>query len=343
VATACAAGAAVLVTGGVLLANTSPSPAQADSVSQPVRIGTTPVEKGDLRGTTVKTGELGGTSGATIPGGVAGTLTSIPDVGSVVKPGDALYRVDDQPVIFFSGTLPQWRAFEQGMTDGPDILQLEEVLHAQGYLDEVATSHFDWHTTRAIRAWQKATGQEQTGRIDLGRIWFGTGAQVVSEHSLHVGDRVSPGSPVYSTTGTTKVVVVDLPVGSPQAKLGGIADVHLPTGATLPGHVTMVGDPSSDDDGRTTVPVTVGFDDGAKVGDLDRVDVTVDFVTETRKQVLSVPVVALGAEAGGGFVVEVRSKSGTSRSVPVKTGLFAGDRVEVSGAIHSGDRVVVPE
>lgn len=345
VATACVTGAAVLVTGGILVLGQNDEPAKTDTVSDIVKTGTAAVERGDLRGTTTKTGKISGTAGSKVPGGPAGTFTSITDVGAVVKPGDALYRVDDQPVTYFAGALPQWRPFEQGMSDGPDVEQLEENLQAWGYMNQAPTEHFDWYTSSAIRRWQKATGQPQTGAIEQGRIWFGQGDQVVSDRMVSVGDQVSPGAPVYETTGTAKIVTVDLPVGSPLAKVGGVVEMVLPTSGRTPGKVSNVGDPMTDDDGKVTVPVTIGFDDPKKVGDLDKVDVTVDFVSETRKDVLSVPVTALGAAAGGGFVVDVvRSGSGrTSKSVPVKVGLFAGDRVEItSGALTAGQNVVVP-
>ncbi|MGA1812589.1 peptidoglycan-binding protein [Frondihabitans sp. 4ASC-45] len=343
VVTACIAGAAVLGTGGVLLAQGSERPADADALSRSLSTGSATVERGDLNGTSTKQGKLHGTPGVTVPGGPEGTLTSIPSVGDVIKPRDDLYRVDNTPVVYFSGVLPQWRAFEQGMDDGPDIQQLEENLFAWGYLDEVATRHFDWHTRVAIEKWQKDTGQKVTGTIEQGRIWFGLGDQVVSERKLPVGSTVSPGTPVYDTQGTTKIVTVNLPVGSPLLRLGGRVTVVLPTGPRVAGKVEALGDPVTDDDGTTTTPVTIGSLDSSKIGDLDRVDVTVDFVSQTRKDVLSVPVTALGAASDGGFVVEVIGTAGATKSVPVTVGLFAGERVEVTGgALKAGDKVVVP-
>ncbi|AMM20076.1 hypothetical protein AX769_07740 [Frondihabitans sp. PAMC 28766] len=331
------------MTGGILLSNRHGDEAKADSVSQTVRTGTAVVDEGDLRGTTTKQGTLAGTPGATVPVGPSGTLTSIPAVGTVVKPRDELYRVDNQPVTYFSGALPQWRAFEQGMNDGPDIKQLEENLHTWGYLGQAPTEHFDWNTRVAIDRWQRDTGQPRTGTIELGRIWFGRGDQVVSDRRVDVGQQVAPGAPAYSTTGTTKVATVDLPVGSPLAKVGGAAEVQVPTVGTLPGKVTRVGDPATDDDGKVTVPVTVSFDDPTKVGGLSRLDVSVDFVSATRKHVLSVPVTALGAKNGGGFVVQTVGDGGVIKNVSVEVGLFAGDRVEVTkGALRAGQKVVVP-
>ena len=66
------------------------------------------------------------------------------------------------------------------------------------------------------------------------------------------------------------------------------------------------------------------------------------FTSESRSGVLSVPwcLVALSADQ---FGVEVVDEAGSITRVPVTVGLFAGDRVEVSGdEIAEGQRVVVP-
>lgn len=342
-ATACVSGAALLVTSGILISGVKSDEASAETTRQSVTTAAGLVEKGDLRGTTTKPGTLGRTPGTAVPGGPTGTVTQVPEVGSTVKPRDVLYRVDDLPVTYFSGTLPQWRPFESGMPDGPDVKQLETNLHDWGYLAESATEHFDWLTRAAIQKWQKDSGQTQTGMIEQGRIWFGTGTQVVSEIHADVGSATGPGTGMYSTRGTTKVVTVDLPVGSPLAEKGGVAEVRLPGSATARATVSEIGDPATDDQGKTTVPVTLRFDEPDAAKELDQVEVSVDFVSDTRKDVLSVPVTALGASADGGFVVEVISRDGTTKRAPITVGLFAGERVEVTGgAVRAGDKIVVP-
>ena len=65
-------------------------------------------------------------------------------------------------------------------------------------------------------------------------------------------------------------------------------------------------------------------------------------VVAERKDVLTVPVGALVALAEGGYGVQVVQGS-TSRYVAVKTGMFAGGQVEVSGdGIAEGVTVGVP-
>jgi hypothetical protein len=81
-------------------------------------------------------------------------------------------------------------------------------------------------------------------------------------------------------------------------------------------------------DARIAVTVTIA--DQAALGSLDAAPVDVDFVSEERKDVLAVPVAALLALPQGGFGVEI-VEGNTTHVVPVKTGMFAAGRVEVSG------------
>ena len=66
----------------------------------------------------------------------------------------------------------------------------------------------------------------------------------------------------------------------------------------------------------------------AAAGGPASVDVT--FTAAERRNVLTVPVSALLAADDGGFGVEVVEGSAT-RHVPVRTGLFADGRVEITG------------
>lgn len=330
------------VTGAVLAAGAADRTAEAEAAADAPPVATAEVERGTLTGTTTQTGRLTRPEGPPIGGPIAGTLTEVPAVGTVLHPRDTLYRVDDLPVTFFDGALPQWRAFEPGMTKGPDVQQLEANLHAWGYLRTTPDTVFDARTTAAVTAWQEDAGLERTGIVEKGRLVFQTGEFAVAAVEARLGDEVGGGT-IYSTRRTERVVTVDLPVGSPLARIGTVVQVSLPTGTTAPATVSEVGAPRATDDGKTRVPVTVAFDDPAAPGDLTDASVSADFVSEVREDVLSVPVLALGAAADGGFVVDVVQPDGSTEPVPVETGLFAGDRVEVTGDLEAGDRVVVPE
>jgi len=334
--------AACCVAGTLVVTGATGASDAADEAAPAIATTTGTVERGTLSGTTAQTGKLTRPAGPPIGGPVAGTLTEVPATGTALHARDVLYRVDNAPVVFFEGELPQWRPFEAGMAKGPDVRQLEANLQAWGYLGVAADEVFDWRTTKAVRDWQRDAGLERTGTIELGRVLFHTGELVVDAVEATSGAQVG-GSTVYTTRRTERVVTVDLAVGSPLAVVGTVVRVRLPDGTTAPATVREVGPPRATDDGRTTVTTTVGFDDPTAPGDLTDAGVTADFVSAVREDVLSVPVLALGAAADGGFVVDVVQPDGSTTSVPVETGLFAGDRVEVTGDVEAGDVVVVPE
>jgi peptidoglycan hydrolase-like protein with peptidoglycan-binding domain len=339
-ATAGCAVAAVALVG--LPSGTEDAASAGGSSSSSGQVATAEVVRGDLSGTTTQPGELGVLEGPSVVAGTGGTLTELPAPGAELASRSVLYRVDDTPVVAVEGALPQWRTFEAGMTDGPDVRQLEESLVAWGFLKGAADEEFDARTTAAVKAWQKELGLPRTGVVEKGRVQFVTGSFVVGETSAKVGDQVGGDSPLYATGRSDRIVTVDLPVGSPLAVVGAVVSIHLPDGRAEPGQVSAVGSPQAADGGKTVVPVTVSFDVPDAAGDLDDANVSVDFVSETATDVLSVPVVALGASVDGGFVVDVVGEDGSTTPVTVEVGLFAGDRVEVRGEIAEGDRVVVP-
>ncbi|MBW5255117.1 peptidoglycan-binding protein, partial [Streptomyces sp. P01-B04] len=102
-----------------------------------------------------------------------------------------------------------------------------------------------------------------------------------------------------------------------------------------------------------TVAVVIVFGDQASLGRLQSGPVTVRYAVKQRRNVLAVPVAALVALAEGGYGLEVSGEGdreggtgdGASHGfVPVRTGLFAGGKVEVSGPlVREGMKVRVPE
>jgi hypothetical protein len=71
---------------------------------------------------------------------------------------------------------------------------------------------------------------------------------------------------------------------------------------------------------------------------LDQAAVSVSFEQQKAKNVLSVPVTALLATAGGGYAVQ--EAAAPHRLIPVTPGLFAAGFVQISGAgIYPGLQV----
>ena len=335
---------------------------QAPKTAQVVR--TTLVDQEQVDGTLGYEGEV------SVVSQLMGTLTKLAAKGEVVDRGQALYEVDGRPVRLLFGDRPAWRALGEGVTDGPDVRQLEENLVALGHATSRNLTVDDkWTaaTTAAVKRWQKAVGAEQTGSVQLGEVVFAPAALRVSGHPRAAGAPAQPGNEVLKATLARRVVTVDLDARRQGlAKMGDAVEVVLPGGQRVGAKVADVGavaESSSgdgaggDDDGGSsggqgrgsdgddddpTVKVTVVLDDPAATSGLDQGAVKVLFDGQRADDVLAVPVNALLALAEGGYAVEV--VEGTSRRlVPVETGLFARGQVQVTGAgLAEGTRVVVP-
>lgn len=311
---------------------------------------TATVVRGDLAEQTLVQGSLSHTGERGISGG-EGTLTWVPAAGSVVALGSALFAVDNVSVVLLSGALPQWRAFELGMTRGPDVQQLEASLVELGYFWAEPDDVFDDNTRVGIRLWQEGTGRTVTGEIGLGEVHFSPGPLRVAANTLAVGAATGPSAEILKVTELGKSVTVNLKLAQQKlAVVGASVEVELPGGAKTTGTVTEVDPPREPEksaegggDSAPVVPVTITLDTPEDAASIDRASVRVSFTSETREDVLSVPVGALLALPSGGYGVEVvQPGDGRTKRVKVETGLFAGGLVEVTGkGIDAGSSVVV--
>lgn len=306
------------------------------------------VVRGDLESSTNTSGTLRFADARTIQSAQGGVITAVPAPGSIVLLGGKLYAVDNVPVFLLRGGVPAWRDFGGGMSRGPDVRQLEESLRALGYFTKRPDDEFSGTTTDAIQRWQKASGLAVTGRLMLGSVLFSASDLRIGTVTAHVGDRTGPGGELFATTTTTRIVDAHLKLADQQlAVVGTKVGLDLPGGARTTGIVSSVGTPTeqpgSGEQKETVIPVVVTLDDPAAAGSLQEASVTVSVPSARRENVLSVPVGALLAISPEQFGVEVVEADGTTRKVPVTTGLFAGGRVEISGGgVEAGLRVVVP-
>ncbi|GAA3252481.1 peptidoglycan-binding protein [Nonomuraea helvata] len=307
---------------------------------------TAAVERKTLQETITALGTLRYDASTRLDAGRAGTLTGLPREGRRVKRGGVLHSIDNQPVVLLRGRLPMWRSFESGMRDGPDVRQLERNLDALGHFTGTPDAHFDWYTKVAILRWQDAIGVRETGSIKRGQIVFAPGEVRVAETVAQVGDQVAAGTTVMKLSGLDKVVIADLrPADQGVAKVRGKVTVNLPGGRATTGTIARVGAPRQRADGgekTVVVPVSITLDRPSAAGSLQEVSVSIDFPTARREDVLTVPVAALIALPDGGYGVEVVGDATTTRTVTVRTGLFAGGSVEVTGDGLAGQEVVVP-
>jgi hypothetical protein len=178
--------------------------------------------------------------------------TWLPQVGEVISQDEPVYKVSDEPVPLLYGSIPAYRAFYPGMSDGPDVGELTGDLIALGYGDGLAQSNdYSSATALAVERWQAALGLSATGEIVLGEVVFEPGPMRVTSVTPSAGASLSGGGAeggdgggaVLTATGTTPVVTVDLPVTQESlVNPGDAVSVVLPDGTTtVGGQVESVG------------------------------------------------------------------------------------------------------
>jgi peptidoglycan hydrolase-like protein with peptidoglycan-binding domain len=301
------------------------------------------------------TGTLGYAGDRRVANDLVGTITVLPKTGTVLSRGARLYEVDGRlrPTLFY-GARPAWRTLQAGVPTGPDIKQLEENLKVLGYTrtGDKIDSTWDAATTRAVKRWQKATGQTADGIVDLGDVVYLPGAIRVTDVAVQLGAAVGPGTPVMSGTTDERVVTVDLAADRTDiVKAGDAVTIELADGSTTPGTIREIGTvakggtDSFGNPSKPTVALTIGLDDPAASAAYSNSPVTVHVVRQSKANVMAVPVASLLAVLEGGYAVEVVDAGGTTHLVGVRTGIFQDALVEVTapgGDLKSGDTVVVP-
>ncbi len=303
-----------------------------------VPTGTAAVTRGTVTERVQVSGVLGYDGSYTVVNqGGSGVLTGAADPGTTVGRGGVLYSVAAQPVRLLFGTVPGYRGFAAGMSDGPDVRELEQNLAALGYPPGTVDDHFSAATAAAIRRWLG------TGTLAPGRVVFLPGPLRVAQVQGTLGGAVGPDAPVLTGTSPDRVVTAQLTTDREGLVHAGDRVLVSITGAApVTGTVLRVGRVATapDHGGPATVPVTIGVTLPAGGPDLDQAPVQVAIATAEHRDVLLVPVTALLARPGGGY--QVRLASGDY--VPVQPGLFddSAGTVEVSGALAPGQRVEVP-
>ena len=306
-------------------------------------LATAPVTRATLTQTQQVNGTLGYGAPVTVTGAGSGVITWLPAPGTVIGRGQPVYRADNRPVPLFYGRLPLYRPLQAGDT-GADVTEVERNLAALGYTGVTVDKYYTAATAAAVWAWQHDNGLTPTGVLTPAEVVLAPGKLRVASLAAHLGDPATGSALTY--TGTRRVVQVALDVALQRlARRGAAATVTLPDGSTVGGRVATVGAVATAGTSATdpaTIAVTVTIAHQAALGRLDLAPVTVKLTSARVKNVLTVPVAALVALAGGGYGVQVATGTAT-RYVPVQLGMFAGGRVQVTGpGLAAGTRVGVP-
>lgn len=308
------------------------------------------VARRDLVQTKTFAATLGHGQSRPFPTNTTGIITALPDEGDIIEFGEVLFAVDGQPVVLLEGDTPQYRSFNSRMSDGPDVEQLERNLIDLGYADEsnlTVDTDFTNRTVDAIEAMQLELGGEETGELALGRVVFAPRPIRVGAVKVELGQTITPQVTPLSVTESDQRITLDLdaedlfllPVDTE-------VEIELPDGTVVPGRVSDVAAVATQTvnqqgiAGDPTTEVTIVFADGEPNEVFDAAPVDVIVTDEVSADVLTVPVPALIALAGGGHAVELIVEGGT-QLIGVRLGDFVDDLVEISGDVQPGDRVVM--
>jgi len=312
-------------------------------------------------------------------GSGSGTFTWLPQLGRTVHQGQRIYDVSGAPVVLLYGNIPAYRDLSEGLT-GADVTELNTALVKLGYATRAALgprSGWDYYsaeTAYAVEQLQAKLGLTQTGTLSLGEAAFLPGPALVTGWGATtvVGAPAMPGTVVLTASSTTPLVTIDLDAGQQtEVKAGDRISVTLPDGSVTPGVITQVSrvasssssaggsggsagsagsansNSSANGSGSSgtgaTITVLAVLKHPKSAGRLNSAPVTVTITESSVSNVLTVPVDALLAQAGGGYAVEVTGPGGY-HFVKVTPGLFdnASGLVQVTGNLNPGQHVVVP-
>ncbi|WP_053733671.1 peptidoglycan-binding protein [Nocardia sp. NRRL S-836] len=327
---------AVAGTGAVLAFTwTRPAPAQPDRPPAP---RTTAVVKTDLTDTREFKATLGFGVSRQVTGRRPGTLTWLPAPGAVLGRGRPVYKVDNRPVWLFFGATPLWRKLDTAGLKGPDVKVVKDNLAALGYRLGGAADELTPATIDAVKRWQKAGEVEQNGVLEPGDVVVLPGEVRVESVTATLSGTAE--GPLLAVTAPGKAVAAAVDAQAAEVFTKDLkVTVLLPDGKETGGTVRSVStevkqEKNSNGEAASTVAVDIGLD-----GDVafESGPVRVRVTSTARKGVLAVPVTALLAVREGGYAVQ----TGAGQLVAVKTGLFAGGLVEISGGgVSEGMQVV---
>lgn len=202
--------------------------------------GSTSVQRRNLVATDTESGTVSYSGQQTVYDRLSGTITWLPHVGQVIRPGQALYRVDGKPVLLMDGTTPAYRTLSSSDTSGADVLELNRNLVRLGFDAGAITVDDEWQpaTTSGVELLQESLGEAETGKLTLGQVVFLPGSQLVSTVEASVGGTGGSSAPNGTTGAST-------PVAPAAPEFVSLTKPASPTSSTTPTTSTSTTSPSS--------------------------------------------------------------------------------------------------
>jgi len=332
---------AVLATGYLLTRGSEEAPAEASTSTEAAVWATDTVTRRTLQQTEEFKGSLGYGDQFSIPGNAVGTVSWVPEKGTLLHPGDVLYRVDEKPTLWTQGDIPTYRELSSG-SKGTDVEQLQRYLQEGGYLsaDVEVDGNFGSATRTAVKKWQEDHGLKETGKIDATQLLFLPYEAIRVAEVPRIGEAAVGG--VLQVTEPDLFVTVDVSARKKRAFEGRpVIEVETADGTRFNATVeSITAQQSQDAFGGQNYRVRLQL---AGSDDLEPGEATIDAIDVLAEDVLTVPARALVALVEGGYAIELLQPDDTTTYRSVEIGEFANGWVEISGDIAEGDEIVVPE
>ena len=349
-----AASASVLVLAGAGLVGWMWSANGQDPAPQATDdLVTRPAERVSLTSGLLLSGVVSFGDPVELEGAGAGIVTALPAAGDVIAIGQRVYEASGTPIVLLRGERPFWRPLELGMTNGPDVRQLEQNLADLGFtagIDLDIDEEFTANTAAAVKAWQASLGVEKTGAVTQGAI-VAVDASSIRVDSLVKRLAEPDGGVVLEYTETTLRGYADLTDAQEREIAAGTpVTLTLKDGTEVAGTVAAIEpaapapDEESEDQPARAVVDAESQEPLTAVGPST---VRLKLGEETVDDALVVPVTALLAAGADGYALDVL-RDGEVVRIPVEIGLIADARVQVvsSGGdgldpLEAGEEVVV--
>ena len=305
------------------------------SAAPAVSFGGSASSSGSAPSGAASSGATSSTDTASALAGV-GLVTWLPAAGSVVSNGEALYRVDNTPVVLLEGAATLYRDLATGAT-GDDVEALETALAALGYgTDLTVDQTFTSVTAAALNDFQEAVGIDATGTLDLTTVVMHDGPVVVSTLVAAVGDEASSGTEMLVMSDPVRDVALSLdPSQLTSIAVGDTVSVKLLDGSAADATVASIAAAPSTDG---TFALIARLDPSVEVAG-DHYTVTVSYARTLATDALLIDPYAIVLLEGNHTVVRVL-RGDEVVDVEVAVIATAGRSTAVSSAdLNEGDTI----
>jgi RND family efflux transporter MFP subunit len=299
------------------------------------------VERTEIAPTVAVPGTIYSRNDLQVTAGVAGQLLMVAEPGTIVQQGEAIARIDKQPLLL-------QRAEQEALLRRAEInvRQLESQLRRQRELHGSSlVSEFELEQTQANRDLALSDANiirvrirqidDQIRRAEVRAPFAG----IVISRSHRGGEDIARGEQLARLTDIINMEVrAFVPLKHLSRTVVGDAIRIFADDTTIEGTIRALvptGDVRSQTfEARIDLPVSANS--GWTVGQLVSVGVPI----RARENVLAVPRDALVLRHNGSFVFRINEED-KAEQVLVELGDSAGDLIAVSGALTEGDRVAV--